>query len=159
MRLLEFEDDLTIFSLSGNEIGRFKVTVTPTIFKRTNCYKVVAKSTGNLDDLPCGTEINAYINEKLQTIEQEHYEFIKLPQSQLDRKTLISFDNETNHYIINKIEKSSTNDVKKSNFKIKKNLMDGYISESKNDSKLKIRFLIYFNKFKQKKVQIYYYNA
>ena len=28
--------------------------------------------------MPCGTEINAFVNENLETIEQEYVEFIKV---------------------------------------------------------------------------------
>ncbi len=31
---------------------------------------------GVLDNIPCGTEINAIINEKFETIEQDHTEYI-----------------------------------------------------------------------------------
>jgi hypothetical protein len=36
------------------------------------------KSNGVLDDIPCGTEINAIISEKLETIQQDHFEYIKV---------------------------------------------------------------------------------
>jgi hypothetical protein len=42
------------------------------------CFKVKAKSFGTLDDAPCGTDINAYVNENFETIEQDYKEFIKV---------------------------------------------------------------------------------
>ena len=33
---------------------------------------------GVLDDAPCGTEITAYVNENMETIEQDYNEFIKV---------------------------------------------------------------------------------
>ena len=78
MRILEFEDDLKIFSLSGSEIGTFEISVKPIIYKNEDCFNVKAKSNGLLDGSLCGTEVNAYINYKLETIDQEQYEFIKV---------------------------------------------------------------------------------
>lgn len=78
LRILEFEDDLKIFSLSGKEIGSFQISVKPLIYKNENCFNVKAKSSGLVDGLPCGTEVNAFVNHKLETIDQEQFEFIKV---------------------------------------------------------------------------------
>ena len=78
MRFVQFEDDLKIFSLSGNEIGNFSISVTPDVYRNMQCFKVKAKSNGILDDSPCGTEINAYVNENFETIEQDYNEYIKV---------------------------------------------------------------------------------
>ena len=43
-------------------------------------------SYGLLDNIPCGTDINAIINEKLETIEQDHTEYIKVGSSFLLKK-------------------------------------------------------------------------
>lgn len=43
LRVLEFEDELKIYSLNGNEIGTFSISVSPFIFKNINCFKVKAK--------------------------------------------------------------------------------------------------------------------
>ena len=42
LRMLEFEDNLIIESLSGAEIGTFSVTVKPVLYQRQNCFKVEA---------------------------------------------------------------------------------------------------------------------
>ena len=48
-------------------------------------------SYGLLDNIPCGTDINAIINEKLETIEQDHTEYIKVGSSFLLKKKKINF--------------------------------------------------------------------
>jgi hypothetical protein len=40
---LEFDDTLKIYSLSGNEIGDFRIKVKPTVHKRVDCFKIEAK--------------------------------------------------------------------------------------------------------------------
>lgn len=90
----------------------------------------MAKSVGTIDNVPCGTDISATINEKLETLEQNHYEYIKFPKNKLDRKTIIALKNEK-EYVINKTENSQ--DLTKSTTHIiKKSLMNGFISESNN---------------------------
>ena len=43
LKTLEFEDKLKIHALSGHEIGDFEIKVNPVIFKRVDCFKVVAR--------------------------------------------------------------------------------------------------------------------
>ncbi|CAF0970059.1 unnamed protein product [Brachionus calyciflorus] len=130
LRILEFEDDLKIFSLSGSEIGNFHISVKPLIYKNENCFNVKAKSNGLIDGAPCGTEVNAYVNHKLETIDQEQFEFIKLPNGHIERKVLIKLETKSD-YVITKTE-NHNNQIKKTNYRIKKSLMNGYISESSN---------------------------
>lgn len=127
---LEFEDDLKIFSLNGDEIGKFTIQVTPTIYKNQRCYRINAKSTGTIDDMPCGTDISGTVNERLETLEQNHYEFIKFPRSKLDRKTIISLRDDK-EYLISKTE-NTQNGTKNLTRTIAKSLMNGFISESSN---------------------------
>lgn len=128
--LLEFEDNLNIFSLNGTEIGNFTIKVDSIIYKNQKCFRVVAKSIGKLDDVPCGTDISATINEKLETLEQNHYEYIKFAKNKLDRKTIIALKDDK-EYVINKTE-NSQNGTKNTTHIIKKSLMNGFISESSN---------------------------
>ncbi len=83
LKLLEFEDTLAIYSLAGQEIGEFSISVTAAIHKRESCFRVRAKSVAVLDEVPCGTEINAIVNERLETIEQDQHEYIKVKQSRV----------------------------------------------------------------------------
>lgn len=128
--LLEFEDNLKIFSLDGAEIGEFTIRVSPIIYKNQKCFRVCAKSVGTIDGVPCGTDISATINEHLETLEQNHYEFIKFPKQKLDRKTIIAL-REDKDYIVTKTENNQSG-AKNSTHVIKKALMNGFISESKS---------------------------
>lgn len=120
---LEFDDELEIYSLRGQKIGDFEIRVKPTTFKRRSCFKVIAKrylfipisnlkdsnglfsfSYGVLEEAPCGTEITAYIDENLRTLDQQYHEFIMLPQGKLDRKVSMILEGE--EY---KIVKTETN--------------------------------------------------
>ncbi len=69
---------MKIFSLSGIEIGDFSINVIPAVFRNMQCFKVIARSLGTLDDAPCGTDIIAYVNENFETVEQDYKEYIKV---------------------------------------------------------------------------------
>lgn len=76
-----------------------------------------------MDDIPCGTEINAIVSEKLETIEQDHYEYIKVglnqyfkpnlitinlyhlkfPKNHLERKSILTLEDDS-EYVITQIE-------------------------------------------------------
>lgn len=129
-RFLEFQDKLVIYSLSGSEIGKFDINVKPCVFQNQNCFRVEANSVGVLDDSPCGTKIYAYVNEKMETLEQDYHEYIDLPVGRMDRKTNISLENAFD-YTITRTELSQ-NQVTKQTYTIKKPLMTGFVSESAN---------------------------
>ena len=104
LSMLRFDESMKIYSLSENEIGSFNVAVRSAIHADEMCFHVKAKSFGVLDDVPCGTEINAYVNEKLETLYQECNEFIKLPGYELNRKTVIKLEKEL--FILSRSEQS-----------------------------------------------------
>lgn len=128
--LLEFEDNLKIFSLTGDAIGDFNIKVTSTLFKNQRCFRVHAQSRGSMENVPCGTDITATVNERMETLEQNHYEFINFPKSKLDRKSILAVSGD-NEYVLSKTE-NSQNGTRTTTHTIKKALMNGYISESAN---------------------------
>jgi len=92
-------------------------------------FKNDDKSDALLDDSPCSTEIFAYVNENLDTIEQEYHEKIKvisysfgqmskltvsflnlfkLPKYVLDKQVNIVLNNTNDEYTITKTEKFQT---------------------------------------------------
>jgi len=54
------------------------VTVEPTNYKGEECFLVHANSHGAIDGVPCGTSITAYIGNNLDTIDQQHHEYVKV---------------------------------------------------------------------------------
>jgi hypothetical protein len=60
-----------------NFITYFTVSVEPTRYKSQDCFLIHANSHGAIDGVPCGTSITAYVGQNLQTIEQQHHEYIK----------------------------------------------------------------------------------
>ncbi len=128
--LLEFQDLLQIFSLNGEPIGEFTINVTSIIYKHQRCFLVQAKSTGTLEDVPCGTDITATVNERLETLEQSHYEYISFPKGKLDRKTILTLTDDK-EYILTRTE-NGQNVTKSTTHAIEKALMNGYVSEASN---------------------------
>ncbi|XP_030065468.1 ciliogenesis-associated TTC17-interacting protein [Microcaecilia unicolor] len=86
--LSAFSETLGCFSDSGAQIGEFTVTMQPAIYKGDeDCYLIHITSHSTVDDFPCNTSIFAYISKKLETLEQQHQEYIKMKNQLLDKKT------------------------------------------------------------------------
>ncbi|KAM9458820.1 ciliogenesis-associated TTC17-interacting protein [Salvelinus alpinus] len=81
-----FEDSLVTVSEGGRELGEFKVTVERTICREQPCLLLHAHSHGSIDNTPCGTAITAYLSLNLETLEQNHHEYVKLQDHRLDRR-------------------------------------------------------------------------
>lgn len=75
---LLFSDELVTVSESGRELGEFVVTVTPVKRNQVDCFLVHANSQGTIDGVPCGTTITAFVSKSLDTLEQQHHEFVKV---------------------------------------------------------------------------------
>jgi hypothetical protein len=75
---LLFEDNLVTVSDMGKELGEFKVTISSAQHNGINCFLVHANSHGAIDSVPCGTSITAYVSPKLETLEQQHHEYVQV---------------------------------------------------------------------------------
>lgn len=67
-------------SESGRELGEFTVSINRVKKNHQDCFLVHANSHGTIDGVPCGTSVTAYISKTLDTIEQQHQEFVKVRQ-------------------------------------------------------------------------------
>lgn len=77
-KYLMFDDHLVTVSDTGKELGEFTISVEPTRYKQTDCFLIHANSHGSIDGVPCGTSITAYVAQNLETIEQQHHEYVKV---------------------------------------------------------------------------------
>lgn len=77
-KYLMFEDHLVTTSDTGKELGEFKVTIEPVKHKGQECFLVHANSHGAIDGVPCGTSITAYVGNNLETLDQQHHEYVKV---------------------------------------------------------------------------------
>ncbi|KAJ7391787.1 hypothetical protein OS493_016075 [Desmophyllum pertusum] len=100
---LLFSDSLVTTSQTGREIGEMTITVENATWRGETCYLVHANSHGSVDQVPIGTSVTAYVGRSLQTFEQTHYEYVKIPDNPLDKKTLIVLD-EDGTYSVKKTE-------------------------------------------------------
>ena len=73
-----FTDSLVTVSETGKIVGSFNVIITPARCQGTDCFKVEAMSQGIIDGVPCGTGIIAHVTTSLETLEQQHHEYIKV---------------------------------------------------------------------------------
>ncbi|XP_046883917.1 ciliogenesis-associated TTC17-interacting protein [Hypomesus transpacificus] len=81
-----FSDALVTVSEGGRELGEFNVTVERVSRGEQSCFLVHAHSHGAIDNTPCGTAITAYLSTSLETLEQDHHEYVNLQEHMLDRR-------------------------------------------------------------------------
>nr|XP_006816064.1 PREDICTED: uncharacterized protein C2orf62 homolog isoform X2 [Saccoglossus kowalevskii] len=124
-----FTDSLVTTSDTGKELGEFTVTVEPARKSGTECFLIHANSHGAIDNVPCGTSITAYVSKSLETLEQQHHEYVKLKDHPLDRKTFIVQQDE--QCIINKVI-TQGEDVQRTAQTYSMDSMQGFISEASN---------------------------
>lgn len=127
---LLFSDSLVTVSQTGRELGEMTITVENATWKGEPCYLVHANSHGTVDQLPMGTSVTAYVGRSLQTFEQTHYEYVKIPDNPLDKKTLISLD-EDGMYSVKKTV-SQGEEMQRTDTHYKKEQFQGFISEGSN---------------------------
>lgn len=127
---LLFSDSLVTTSQTGREIGEMTVTVENATWRGQPCYLVHANSHGSVDQVPIGTSVTAYVGRSLQTFEQTHYEYVKIPDNPLDKKTLIVLD-EDGTYSVKKTE-SQGEETQRTDKYYNKEQFQGFISEGSN---------------------------
>ncbi|CAF0797687.1 unnamed protein product [Didymodactylos carnosus] len=99
MESILFDDALISTLPDKTDVGEFHVKVTRTNFGDIkDCIHVVASSQATIDDVPCGTTVKAFLTKELNTIRQEHTEYVKLPKNPLNRHIL--FQSEYSEYVI-----------------------------------------------------------
>ncbi|KAL5006484.1 hypothetical protein ScPMuIL_015290 [Solemya velum] len=128
-KYLLFNDDLVTVSDTGKELGEFSVSVEPTKHRGYECFLIHANSHGSIDNVPCGTSITCYVTKNLETIEQQHHEYVKLENCPLDRKTFINKEN--NNYNIKRVI-TQGEEIQRSAKTLNETQMKGFISEGAN---------------------------
>ncbi|XP_071959728.1 ciliogenesis-associated TTC17-interacting protein-like [Antedon mediterranea] len=96
-----FTDSLVTTSDTGKELGEFTVSIEKARYNSKDCYLIHANSHGAIDNVPMGTSITAYVSKKIETLEQQHHEYVKLEEQHLDKKTFIV--KQEDKYILNRI--------------------------------------------------------
>ncbi|RUS87488.1 hypothetical protein EGW08_004742 [Elysia chlorotica] len=124
-----FDDQLVTVSDAGKELGEFTVTVEPTRYKGLECFLIHANSHGSIDGVPCGTSIVCYVSKCLDTLEQQHHEYVKLDNCPLDRKTFLV--RQSDHYTISRVI-TQGEDVQRTTKNVPVEQMRGFISEGSN---------------------------
>ncbi|XP_033116515.1 ciliogenesis-associated TTC17-interacting protein-like [Anneissia japonica] len=96
-----FTDSLVTTSDTGKELGEFTVSIERARYNSKDCFLIHANSHGAIDNVPMGTSITAYVSKTLETLEQQHHEYVKLEEQHLDKKTFIVMNEDK--YIVNRI--------------------------------------------------------
>ncbi|XP_038044713.1 ciliogenesis-associated TTC17-interacting protein-like isoform X1 [Patiria miniata] len=124
-----FTDALVTTSDTGKELGEFSVSIELARHSGQDCLLIHANSHGALDNVPMGTSVTAYVSKNLQTLEQQHHEYVKLEDHHLDKKTFLTLQD--GHYIVNKVVMQGEQ-VQRTAQTYGLNSMKGFISEGSN---------------------------
>ncbi|XDV36197.1 hypothetical protein PO909_006025 [Leuciscus waleckii] len=124
-----FADSLVTVSDSGRELGDFSVSVTKASYNEELCYMLHANSHGTIDDIPCGTSIEAYISRNLEILEENHHEYVKLEKQTVDRKVHIV--RQDDQLVVNRIN-SEKEGVKTQTLTFPLSSLKGFVSEASN---------------------------
>jgi len=124
-----FKDALATVSDAGKEIGELTVSVEETIRGGEICFLVHAQSHGQVDNVPCGTSVTAYIGRGVKTLEQTQHEYIKIPDNQLDKKTILLKEGE--EYLVRMTTTEGTTVTEKEKI-YPEAAMKGFVSEGAN---------------------------
>ncbi|KAK7155022.1 hypothetical protein R3I93_009845 [Phoxinus phoxinus] len=124
-----FADSLVTVSDSGRELGDFSASVTKASYNEELCYLLHANSHGTIDDIPCGTSIEAYISRKLEILEENHHEYVKLEKQTVDRKVHIV--RQDDQLVVNR-SISEKEGVKTQTHTFPLSYLKGFVSEASN---------------------------
>lgn len=124
-----FVDSMVTVSDTGRELGEFCVSVQKASYKDEPCYLVHANSHGAIDNIPCGTSITAYVSRSLNTLEENHDEYMKLQEHTLDKKLHIV--RQGGHLVVNGVI-TEKDEVKKQTFQFPLDSLQGFVSEASN---------------------------
>uniref|UniRef100_A0A4W4HFD7 Ciliogenesis-associated TTC17-interacting protein n=1 Tax=Electrophorus electricus TaxID=8005 RepID=A0A4W4HFD7_ELEEL len=122
-------NSLVTVSHSGREVGEFRVSVQKSSYNEEPCYTVQADSHGKIEDWPCGTSIAAYVSGRLETLEENHHEYMKLQEHTLDRKVHIV--RQDGHLVVNRVI-TEREEVNKHTFTLPLDSLRGFVSEASN---------------------------
>ncbi|KAL7890639.1 hypothetical protein AOLI_G00001150 [Acnodon oligacanthus] len=124
-----FVDSLVTVSDSGRALGEFCVSIQKASYQGEPCYLVHANSHGTIDNIPCGTSIVAYVSKSLETLEQNHHEYMKMQGHTLDRK--VNIVRQDDHLVVNRVI-TEKEEKKKQTFTFPLDSLQGFVSEASN---------------------------
>ncbi|XP_063721295.1 ciliogenesis-associated TTC17-interacting protein-like [Symsagittifera roscoffensis] len=99
LKKLCVKDELVSATSAGDSVGTFKVSVEPVFRSTQEVLCVHATSTGEIDRVPCGTTIIAYVTKNMVTLEQHHTEYIKIENHSIDRKTFVQRESDGSYTV------------------------------------------------------------
>ncbi|XP_066520254.1 ciliogenesis-associated TTC17-interacting protein [Hoplias malabaricus] len=124
-----FVDSLVTVSNSGRELGEFCVSIQKASYHDEPCFLVHANSHGTIDNIPCGTSIVGYVSKTLETLEQNHHEYMKMQEHTLERK--INIVKQDEYLVVNRVI-TEKEEVKKETFTLPLHSLQGFVSEASN---------------------------
>lgn len=80
MQPVLFDESLVTYSDGNDEVGKFEVFIHST---ENDFIEIKTSSTGVVDGLPCGTMLSACLSRTGHTLEQNHFEYVKVCENLL----------------------------------------------------------------------------
>ncbi|XP_004617245.3 ciliogenesis-associated TTC17-interacting protein [Sorex araneus] len=134
LQLLLFSETLVMVSDAGEPQGELSIQVQRGrhqdvfgIF--THCLFVHASSRGSIDKSPCGNTLQGYLSWKMEVLEEQSQEFIKLQNFPMERK--LSLARKDDQLIINR-RTTEGEEVKKEKTTKPSSSFEGFVSEAAN---------------------------
>lgn len=124
-----FTDSLVSVSESGQDLGKFSVTVEFAYRAHRPCMLVHAQSQGAIEDAPCGTTVTAYVACDLEVLEEDYYEYMKLEDRSLEKRCHIV--QRDGHILITKVT-TVGQEVTEENASYPTSVARGLITEGSN---------------------------
>lgn len=132
LNLCMFQDDLVTISDDGSTTGEFCANVEKVIHGGEDLILVHASSHGKVDGTPMGTTITAYLHYKdLSLVKQEHFEYVKVPNHDLEKRTEMTVDVDTGDLTV-KRQVIQGDEIQKTEFTFAKEDIDGFVTEGTN---------------------------
>lgn len=132
LHLCMFKDDLVTISDDGSTTGEFSANVEKVIKGGEDLILVHASSHGKVDGTPMGTTITAYLNYKdLSLVKQEHFEYVKVPQHELEKRTEMTVDVETGDLTV-KRQIIQGDELQNSEYTFPSEDIKGFVTEGTN---------------------------
>lgn len=70
-----YDESLITYSDTDEEVGKFMVSINIT---ENDCIEVKSSSTGVIHGAPCGSVLSALLSRTGVTLEQSHFEYVKV---------------------------------------------------------------------------------
>nr|XP_039255258.1 ciliogenesis-associated TTC17-interacting protein-like [Styela clava] len=126
-----FKDELVTVSEDNKTLGELTISIEKVAYAGDVVLLIHVNSHGKVDDTPTGTTITAYVRSDLTVIEQHHQEYVKVPNHELEKNTVMKRNNETNTFQVER-QVTQGNQTRSESHEFPINDIEGLVTEGSN---------------------------